>query len=88
MSMPSTSRLPSPLTPTPMMTALETIHPASRTFTQVASSQIYGESPSSGAGQEGLDAIVDLTAAIPWLLEMPFIPLACNRRSTERVEMP
>ena len=41
-----------------------------------------------GGSERVWNSIVDLTAAIPWLLEMPFIPLACNRRSTERVETP
>jgi len=39
MSMPSTSRRPSVLTPTATITATETMRPFCRTFTQVASIQ-------------------------------------------------
>ena len=46
--MPSTSRRPSPFTPTATVTATETMRPAWRTFRYVASTQTYGQSPSMG----------------------------------------
>jgi hypothetical protein len=48
MVMPSTSRTPSVFTATAIITATETILPASRTFTRVASIHRYGQSPSIG----------------------------------------
>jgi len=45
---PSTSRRPSVLTPTAIITAVETIRPAWRSFRYVASIQRYGHSPSIG----------------------------------------
>jgi hypothetical protein len=41
------------------------------------------------AVQEGLHLVVDSPhSRDTWLLEMPDIPMACTRSSTERVEMP
>ena len=42
-----------------------------------------------GSVEEGFDLVVDLLASREtWLLEMPLMPMALTRSSTERVEMP
>ena len=90
MSMPSTSRRPSVLTPTAMMTATETMRPP------LAHLQVGGVDPEIGPVafdrpvEEGLHLAVDLLAQprLTWLLEMPLMPMALTRSSTERVEMP
>jgi hypothetical protein len=58
MAMPCTSRRPSLLTPTAMVTATGTMRPASRTFTSVASSQRYAHPSPLANGDEAKAAKV------------------------------
>jgi len=88
-SMPSTSRRPSPLTPTAMITATDTMRPLWRTFRYVASIQRYGQSPSSGRLRNALTfSSISSHSRLTWLLEIPVMPIALTRSSTERVETP
>jgi len=61
-AIPSASRTPSVFTPTAIITATETIRPASRTFMYVASIHRYGQLPSNRPVQERLDVFIDVGA--------------------------
>lgn len=63
--MSSTTRVPSVLTATAIMTATETIRPISRAFTYVASIHRYGLSPIQRAAQEGVHPLVDRAGRHP-----------------------
>jgi hypothetical protein len=87
--MPSTSRTPSVFTPTAIITATETIRPASRTFMYVASIHKYGQSPSIGRFRNALTrSSISAHRRDTWLLLIPLIPIALTSSSTERVETP
>ncbi len=88
-AMPSTSRRPRSLTATAMVTATGTMRPASRIFTQVASSHRYGQSPSSGRSRKSrILPSISPHSRDTRLLEMPDMPIACTGSSTERVDTP
>ena len=88
MSMPSTSRRPSLLTPTAMI--------GDRDDTAgLAHLYIGGVDPEIGpvalerSVEEGLTrSSISSHSRLTWLLEMPDMPMALTRSSTERVEMP
>ena len=87
--MPSTSRRPSVLTPTAMMTATDTMRPPRRTLRYVASIHRYGHSPSIGRSRKAFTlSSISSHSRDTWLLEMPLMPMALTSSSTERVEMP
>ncbi len=76
-SMPSTSLRPSLFTPTATITATETIRPSWRTFTEVASIQRYGHSPSIGRSRNApTRSSISWQSRETWLLDTPVPPMA------------
>lgn len=68
-------------TPTAIITALETILPASRDFTYVASIHRYGQSPSMGRSKNArARSSISVHSRDTWLLLIPLIPVACRPR--------
>jgi hypothetical protein len=88
-AIPSTSRTPSVLTTTAIITAFAMIRPASLDFTYVASIHKYGQSPSIGRSRNALTrSSISAHCRLTWLLEIPVMPTALTSSSTERVETP
>jgi hypothetical protein len=55
----------------------------------VASIHRYGQSPSIGRSRNAFTRTsISSQSRDTWLFEMPLIPIALTRSSTERVEMP
>ncbi len=74
---PKTSRIPSVVTPTAIITATETMRPACRTFTYVASIHRYGQSPSSGRLRNApTRSSMSPHNRDTWLFEIPVMPIA------------
>jgi hypothetical protein len=49
----------------------------------------YGQSPSTGRARNAFTlSSISPHSGLTWLLEMPLIPIACTRSSTDRVETP
>jgi hypothetical protein len=88
--MPTISLTPSVFTATAIITATETMRPAWRTFTYVASIHRYGQSPSSGPRLRKALTRSSISAhnRETWLFEIPLIPIALTSSSTDRVETP
>src|SRR5262245_19089515 len=88
-SSPSNSRRPSVLTAKAIITATDTILPDWRAFTYVASIHRYGHAPSIGRLRNALTRTsISAHSHDTWLFEMPVMPIAFTRSSTERVETP
>jgi hypothetical protein len=77
-AMPSTSRVPSVFMATAIITATDTIRPASRTFRYVAPVALEALTRSS----------ISVHSRETWLLLIPLMPIDFTGSSTERVEIP
>ncbi len=76
---------PSVVTPTAIITATETMRPACRTFTYVASIHTYGKSPPSGRLRKASTrSSISLHRRDTWLFDMPAMPVARTNPSTDR----
>jgi hypothetical protein len=72
-----------------IIVATESNLPPWRTFTYVASIHRYGQPPSRGRSRNAFTrSSISSQSRDIWLFEMPVIPNARTRSSTERVEMP
>jgi hypothetical protein len=72
LAMPRTSRRPSPLTPTAMITATDTMRPLWRTFSRSRRSTDRGQSPSSARLKKAFTfSSISSHSRLTWLLEMP-----------------
>lgn len=88
-AIPNTSRTPSVFTATAIITATDTMRPASRTFRYVASIQRYGQSPSIGRLRKAFTrSSISVHSRETWLLLIPAMPIALTSSSTGRVETP
>lgn len=88
-SRPETARRPSVFTPMARMTATETTRPPRRISRPVASIRKQGQSPSRGRFEKAFTGpSISAHRPLTWLVEMPDIPAALTRSSTDRVEKP